>query len=134
VLVVGGCHEKSRQDSDIQPESNLRITFGGFIDGGDENERIEGVCRPDVSRTSLSCDMHNGLSRWRVTELVFRIARSPYSEQDARDIRTQVTISPMSTESVIVKLGMRLPEDEVLGGRVLSHWSWLVVGASAVPV
>jgi hypothetical protein len=103
------------------------------MQGGDEHQKIDGVCGTDETRNVLNCDIHNGLQDWRVTELVIRVTWAPYSEDDVRDFRQRISIAPLTTETIHVRLGAQLPTDTYLLGKADSHWSWLVVNAKGVP-
>ena len=116
------------------PEQDLRITYGGFLDGGDESQKIEGTCSTDDTRSVLTCDIYNGLPKWQVTALIIRVTWAPYSQADVRDFSERVSIQPLTTGTVRFKLGKQLPADTVFPGRRLSHWNWLIVGARALPI
>jgi hypothetical protein len=134
IMLTGGCRKAVQPTLGQPPEQNLRITYGGFLDGGDENQKIEGTCAADDTRSVLTCDIYNGLAKWQVTALVIRVTWSPYSQADVRDFSESNTIQPLTTGTVRFKLGKQLPADEVFSGRRLSHWSWLIVGAKARPI
>ena len=114
-------------------EQELKITFGGFLQGGNEQQKIDGVCSTDGTRSVLKCDIYNGLPSWRVTELVIRVTWEPYSDEDVRDFRERVSIPPLTTGTMNFRLGAQLPDNTSLRGQLQTHWSWLVVGAKAVP-
>jgi len=114
-------------------EQDLRITFGGFLQGGDERQKIDGVCNADDTRSVFNCDIYNGLPNWLVTELVIRITWAPYSHGDVRDYRERVSIPPLTTASLNFRLGMQLPDSTSFRGQISRHWDWLVVGAKAIP-
>src|ERR1700692_2311943 len=80
-VVAWGCSPRKRIERDLQ------ITFGGFVKGGNEEEKIEGTCRSVETGNVLNCDIYNGLTGWRITELVIRITWAPYSAEDVRDFR-----------------------------------------------
>ena len=132
-MLTAGCREAAKQPLDEPPEQDLRITFGGFLDGGDEKQKVEGTCSPDSTQTALSCEIYNGLLDWQVTELVIRVTWTPYSQDNVRDFDQRVLISPRSTASVNFKWGTRLPNDTIVRGRALQHWEWLVVGVRGIP-
>jgi hypothetical protein len=118
-----GCSEvahNTRQDRVLQ------VTYGGFLKGGSEAERIEGVCNPDVTRTLLECDLYNGLRNWTLSEVTLIVLKSSPSgwDQPGRTFRIPVTIRPLTTEHVTVRLGLELPE----------RWQWQNVGARGYPV
>ena len=122
----------------VEPEQDLKITYGGFIQNGPEDQLLDGVCGTDVTRNVVNCDVHNGLMGWNVTEVTFQVIPT------SRDIeqhyyRERVSIAPLQTEHVTLKLGMQLPADTYIkfrsrpGGQTMSHWSWLTVQAKATP-
>lgn len=133
-IMLTSCREAVQPQLDQPPEQDLRITFGGFLDGGDENQKIEGKCSTDEARSDLTCDIYNGLPKWQITALVIRITWAPYSQADVRDFSERVTIQPLTTCTFRFKLGKQLPADGVFFGRRMSHWEWLVVGAKARPI
>ena len=134
IMLTAGCREAARTPLDQTPEQDLRITFGGFLDGGDEKQKIEGTCSIDDTRSVLTCDIYNGLPKWQITAPIVRVTWAPYSQADVRDFSERVTIQPLTTGTVRFKLGKQLPADEILLGRRVSQWSWLVVGAKARPI
>jgi hypothetical protein len=134
IMLAAGCRDTVQPPLDQPPEQNLRITFGGFLDGGDENQKIEGTCSIDDTRSALTCDIYNGLPKWQITSLIIRVTWAPYSQDDVRDFQERVTIRPLTTGTVRFKLGKQLPSDEVLRGLHVHHWAWLVVGAKARPI
>jgi hypothetical protein len=134
IMLTAGCREAVQPPLDQPREQDLRITFGGFLDGGDENQKIEGTCNTDDTRSVLTCDIYNGLPKWQITALIIRVTWAPYSQDNVRDFSERLTISPLTTGTVRFKLGKQLPADEVFSERRLSHWSWLVVGAKARPI
>jgi hypothetical protein len=117
-------------------EQDLVLTFGGFLQGGDERQKLEGVCGTDQTRNVLSCDIYNGLQGWTVTELTFVITWTPYEEKNKRTFAQRVSIEPLKTEHVDIRLGLQLPPDTqfrnkrgVPIGQPQNHWAWLIVGA-----
>jgi hypothetical protein len=116
-----------------EPEQDLKITYGGFIQNGPQDQLLDGVCGTDVTRNNVDCDVHNGLMGWNVTEVTFQVIRIGDDQQHY--YRERVSIPPLQTQHVSIKLGMQLPADEYIkyrgkpGGQTLSHWSWLIVGA-----
>lgn len=116
------------------PEQDLAITYGGFIKDGPENELLDGQCAESVARDVLRCDIHNGLMKWKVTEITFQVIRHGDKDGEQHYYRERISIVPLQTETVTIKLGMQLPADTriAIRGRpvqTLNHWSWLVVGA-----
>ncbi len=128
----------SSQKPTPQPdaEQDLVLTFGGFMQGGDERQKLEGVCGTDETRNVLNCDIYNGLEGWTVTELTFLITWTPYGENNKRTLAKRVSIEPLKTEHVDIRLGLQLPPDTQFRnkqgapvGPPQSHWSWLIVRA-----
>lgn len=134
IVLTAGCRESEQLPLDQLPERDLRITYGGFLDGGDENQKIGGTCSTDDTRSVLICDIYNGLPKWQITALIIRVTWAPYSQTDVRDFSERDTIQPLTTGTLRFKLGKQLPADGVSYGRRLSHWNWLIVGAKARPV
>jgi hypothetical protein len=132
--LASGCCKETPKASNSLAEQNLAITLGGFIQGGNEHQTIDGVCRLDRAHISMTCDIYNGLPQWKITELAIRITWYPYSNDDVRDFRQRVSIPPLTTGTLSFPLGLQLPEDTSIQGRVLTHWSWLVASAKGVPV
>lgn len=112
---------------------DLPLTYGGFLKDGPQTERIDGTCRPDNSRTILSCDLYNGLPGWTLTEVTLRLTRSPYKDEDVRDYKAAVVIKPFTAENVTIRLGLQLPADDHFRKYIFSHWGWLLVGAKGYP-
>ena len=116
-----------------EPEQDLKITYGGFIQNGPQDQLLDGVCGTDATRNNVDCDVHNGLMGWSVTEVTFQIIRIGDDQQHY--YRERVSIAPLQTQHVSIKLGMQLPADDYIkyrgkpGGQTLSQWSWLIVGA-----
>lgn len=92
--------------------------------GGNEIERLKGTCRPVDAGSALNCDIYNGLTKWRVKELVIRVAWPPYSNEDMRDYRQRVSIAPLSAELTNIRLGTHLRGVD---------WSWFLFSAKGVP-
>src|SRR5712664_1117059 len=63
VLLIIGCERETAptQSGSAKREQELPLTFGGFLKGGPEDERLDGVCGPDPSRNVVECDIYNGL-------------------------------------------------------------------------
>ena len=115
-------------------EQELVITFGGFLQNGPEDQLLDGQCGANPTREVLQCDMHNGLMKWNITEITFQVIRAGDREDERHYYRQRISITPLQTETVTIKLGMQLPADtQVLikgrAARTLTHWQWLVVGA-----
>jgi hypothetical protein len=133
VFIFCSCRSASRPTK-APIEQDLRITVGGFLEGGDEQQKLDGVCGTDDTRNVFNCDIYNGLPNWGITELVIRVVWAPYSAGNVRDFREQVSIPPLTTASLRFRLGTQLPEDTMLfHGRTQQHWEWLVVGAKGIP-
>lgn len=133
-LLVSGCSKKTPGSSNGLAEQNLAVTLGGFIQGGDEHQAIDGVCRVDQPRTSMTCDIYNGLPQWKITELSIRVTWFPYSTSNVRDFRERISIPPLTTGTVSFPLGLQLPADTSVQGHASAHWSWIVAAAKGVPV
>ncbi len=120
-----------------EPEQDLRITYGGSIQNGPEDQLLNGVCGSDMTRNIVECDVHNGLVHWSVTEVTFQVIRIGDDEQHY--YRERLSIAPLQTAHVAIRLGMQLPPDDQIkyhgrpGGQSLSHWNWLIVGAKGKP-
>jgi len=135
LLMSSACEETKPNDPAPKgtPEQDLRITYGGFVQNGPQDQILDGVCGTDVTRNNVTCDIHNGLEGWNVTEVTFQIIRTGDDQQHY--YRQRISIAPLQTEHVDIRLGMQLPADDYikcrgkLGGQTLSHWSWLIVGA-----
>jgi len=132
-VVVFGCSREAPIPPPSPIEQDIKITVGGFLQGGNEQQKIDGVCDTDDTRNVLNCDIYNGLPNWRVTELVIKLAWAPYSDENVRDFRARVSILPLTTSSMHVLLGTQLPADTRVLGKILKHYHWLIVGAKAVP-
>jgi hypothetical protein len=130
------CNE-STPSRDLHPREqagqDLQITLGGFVQNGPQDQLLDGQCAPDAMRSVLECDVHNGLMDWNITEITFQVIRT--GDEEHHYYRQQVSIAPLQTERVTIRLGMQLPPDDQfkihgrLVGKPLSHWNWLVVGA-----
>lgn len=114
-------------------EQELKLTYGGSLDGGDEHQQISGVCKLGLMRISMDCDIYNGLPHWNLTKVVIRVIWTPYGSDATRDFQEQVSIPPLTTAHMNFKLGVTVPDDTVVYGRRQSHWSWMVVAASGTP-
>lgn len=115
----------------------LTITLGGFLPGQPESEKIDGTCGLDLTRTVLTCDVYNGLPKWKIRELTFIVGRAPYEDADRRYYRVPASIEPLSTEQLTIRLGQTLPPDDVINLRqrkptTIHHWMWQIVGARGV--
>jgi hypothetical protein len=84
-------------------------------------------------RNALECDVHNGLVDWNITEVTFQVIRA--GDDAHHYYRERLSIAPLQTEHVAIRLGMQLPPDDQLKirgrlvGKPQSHWNWLIVGA-----
>lgn len=117
-------------------EQDLPITIAGFLQGGNEQEKIDGVCGTDETRNVLNCDIHNGLSGWTITESTLGLLYWPYKDDDVRYYRISKAIAPLTTEHISIRLGLQLPPDEMPVGRKtqgIRHWRWLIVRAKGRP-
>jgi hypothetical protein len=79
VLLIIGCERETAptQSGSAKREQELPLTFGGFLKGGPEDERLDGVCGPDLSRNVVECDIYNGLPGWRITEITIKVVILP---------------------------------------------------------
>ena len=112
-------------------DQDLRITLGGHIEDRPESGKLAGVCGTDNTRNVMNCDIYNGLLDWRVT--VFAVVWSPYGDDNRRYYRVHVSIEPLKTEHMSVRLGLQLPPDDVVEDRMIRHWSWLIAKARGHP-
>lgn len=107
-------------------EQDLRLTFGGFPQEHPEEGKLEGVCGTDSTRNVLDCDVYNGLAHWTVKELTLEVTWFPFGEDNKRFYSESVSIEPLKTEHVSIRLGLQLP------GRVSppgKRWGWLIANA-----
>lgn len=114
---------------DKKAEQDLRITVGGFPQDRPEGGKLAGVCGTDSTRNVLNCDIYNGLLDWTVTEIILAITWSPYGDDDKRYYRVRVSIEPLKTERVSVRLGLQLPPDDMVAAGTMKHWAWLIKSA-----
>jgi hypothetical protein len=135
LTACSGAAPPSETIKPIKQEQDLVITVGGFLKDGPESEKLEGVCGTDHTRNVLNCDIYNGLPNWNVTEVTLEVAWLPYQDENKRFFRNRVSIPPMTTSRVSIKLGMLLPPDDVIKPRAalppttFTHWSWIITGA-----
>jgi len=121
------------------PEQDLKITYGGFVQNGPQDQLLDGVCGTDVTRNNVDCDVHNGLIDWNVTEVTFQIIRTGDKDDQQHYYRERVSIPTLQTQHVSIRLGMQLPPDDYIkyrgkpGGHTFSHWSWLIVQGKGTP-
>ncbi len=135
LLVSSACEEvakpPSAQTPKEIPEQDLKITYGGFVQNGSQDQLLAGVCGTDATRNNVDCDVHNGLIDWNVTEVTFQIV--PHGDDQQHYYRERISIAPLQTEHVTIRLGLQLPTDTYIKGRTFSHWSWLIVQAKGTP-
>jgi hypothetical protein len=135
-----GCQAKKISEKPKEsPPQDLHVTSGGFIENHPERGTLHGVCESDATRNVLNCDIHNGLLDWTVTEITIGVTWSPYKDDDKGYFRERVSIEPLMTSRVSVRLGLQLPPDDVVKPRgrppkAIKHWSWLVAEAKGVPL
>jgi hypothetical protein len=96
----------------VKREQVLPLTLGGFIKDEPEAEKIGGICSTDETRSSLNCDVYNGLPGWTLTELTLAVVWLPHGEDDVRYFQVPIMIKPRTTERIAVRLGRQLPPDE----------------------
>jgi hypothetical protein len=136
-LLLLACDDSPRASSakpEPEPEQDLAITFGGFIQNGPEDQLLDGQCSANLSRDVLQCDIHNGLMKWNVTEITFQVIRTGDPDNEHHYYRERASIASLQTETITIKLGMQLPADtyfKMRNGEVknMRHWQWLIVGA-----
>ena len=104
---------------------------------GPEDQLLDGVCGTNATRNVLECDVHNGLMGWYVTEITVQVMRT--GDEERHYYRERVSIVPLRTVHVAIRLGMQLPPDDYIkvrgrpGGQSRTRWSWLIVKASGIP-
>ncbi len=128
---VAGC---SRPPSSVR-EQELPITLS---DDHHEGGSITGWCSlNEDTGDELTCEFHNGLADWTVTELTIRVTDyyftkhypTSYFRPEVRDYRVRVRIEPLTVERTpTFKLAMSL----FTGLRGAFDWDWKVVGARGV--
>ena len=133
---VANISENHKESSQAQ---KLPITLGGFVENHPERGELGGTCTPDGNRDILNCDVYNGLMDWVLTEITIAVTWSPYGDDDKRYYREAVSIAPLQTRQVSIRLGLQLPSDDVYRFRgrppiATSHWEWLFAGARGSPV
>jgi hypothetical protein len=136
LLLLLACDESPRAAANPkpEPEQDLTITFGGFIQNGPQDQLLDGQCSRNVTRDVLQCDIHNGLMNWNITEITFQVMRPSDPQNENHYYREPVSIASLQTETITIKLGMQLPADTYFKKRngevdTFTHWSWLIVGA-----
>jgi hypothetical protein len=125
---------RSQSNSKPEPEQDLEITFGRFIQNGPEDQRLDGQCSTNLTRDVVQCDTHNGLMKWNITEITFQVIRTGDPENEHHYYRERASIASLQTETITIKLGMQLPADtyfKMRSGEIktFTHWHWLIVGA-----
>ena len=140
ILASVGCEKQSAPaiHENVRREQVLPLTFGGFLKDGSETEKIGGVCGTDDTRILLNCDIYNGLSGWTISEVTLDVIRVASEGDSARRYNVPITIKPLTTEHVTVRLGLQLPPDTVFKsphGKVTTRqrWAWQSVGAKGYP-
>ena len=141
VCALMGCQASQVSEAPKQApakDQDLRLTAGGFIEDHPEGGAVNGVCTSETNHDVLDCDIYNGLVDWTVTEITLGVTWFPYTDDDKRYFRETVFIEPLKTSRVSIRLGLQLPEDEVIRRRskppvTLNHWSWLITGARGLP-
>jgi hypothetical protein len=126
--------EKPKESPKAQ---DLTITLGGFIENHPEGGSLGGTCVPDVMRNVLKCDVYNGLQDWTLTEITLVVTWLPYNQDDKRYYRETVSIEPLQTQQVSIRLGLQLPPDDVMRLRnrppvTSHHWGWTYAGAKGL--
>jgi hypothetical protein len=135
-LGASSCDQIQQPQPKQDNDTDLRLTLGGFLDGHPEEGELDGVCTPDAARTSVDCDIYNGLTGWAVREVTLVVTWSPYGQDDKRYYSERVSIDPQKTERVPIRLGLQLPLNTQVRnkrgvpiGRPSQHWGWNLVGA-----
>src|SRR5260370_36150843 len=94
LLLTPAC-EEGKPPSDPAPkpvaEQVLRITYGGFVQNGPEDQLLNGVCGTDATRNVVDCDIHNGLMDWNITEITFQVI--PTRDEQQHYYRERVSIA-----------------------------------------
>ena len=134
-MLVGIACERPRPNApvarqEVKREQVLPLTLAGFLKDGPKAEKIEGVCGPNITRNLLNCDIYDGLPAWTITEVTLFVSWWPYKE-DNRRFHVPITIKPLTTQHVTVRLGLQLPPDDVRFKLPHKRWSWQpVVGST----
>ncbi len=130
-VVLAGSLASAADRQESNADQDLRITLGGFVQDHPEGGKLGGGCGPDDTRNVLVCDIYNGLLGWTVTEVLLGVEWSPHGDDDKRFYRVSVSIEPLTTERVSVRLGLQLPPDRQLapGTRPIRSWHWLIMNA-----
>jgi hypothetical protein len=125
VLLIVCCTRTTSQPEKVLHEQELQITPGGFIAEHPEEGSLDGMCGlTDHTRNEISCDIYNGLSHWKLTQVTIIVTWYPYEEGDRRDYRLPVSLAPLSTERQTFGLGLQLPTDTGVLGHETHHWGW----------
>lgn len=101
---------------------------------------LPSCANPDVIRTIMNCDVYNGLEGWAVSEVTVAVTCSPYKEDDKRYYAETVSIEPLRTEQIVIRLGILLPSDTRMKlargrfGPLEHHWGWQIVEAKGHPI
>jgi hypothetical protein len=137
---AASCDQLEQTKSAVN-DSDLRLTLGGYREGHPEEGELNGVCTPNVARTSMDCDIYNGLAGWSISEVTIVVTWSPYGEDDKRYYSERVSIEPQKTQRIAILLGLQLPIDTQIRnrngvpiGRPSQHWGWNLVAAKGHPV
>ncbi len=135
-LAASSCDQPRQTQPKQESDVDLRLTFGGLREGHQDEGELSGICTPDVTRTSMDCDIYNGIAGWSVSEVTVVVTWSPYKDDDRRYYSQRVSIDPQRTERVTVRLGLQLPLDTQLRnkkglaiGPPSKHWGWNLVAA-----
>jgi hypothetical protein len=115
-------------------EQVLPLTYGGFLEGDHEAEKLDGACWADNTRLLLNCDFYNGLPGWTISEVLLRVAW--LTRDNVRDYRIPIIIKPLTTEHVTVRLGQQLPPEPDTPRELpleKKSWTWLILGAKGYP-
>jgi hypothetical protein len=126
-LLTLGCARTSSspKENGRQREQELQITLGGSIKDHPEEGSLDGICGVvDNTRREISCDIYNGLSHWKLTQVTIILNWYPYEDDDRRDYRLPVSLAPLTSVRQTFSLGIQLPPDTTVLGHKMGHWGW----------
>lgn len=87
-------------------EQELRFDESGAIQDQPEGQVMDMFCKvTNPERTAIACDVHNGLQKWDITEMPFKVR--PEAEDQQNLYRERVSIASLHTETVNIKLGLK---------------------------
>jgi len=56
-LAASSCDQPRQTQPKQESDVDLRLTFGGLREGHQDEGELSGICTPDVTRTSMDCDI-----------------------------------------------------------------------------